>query len=299
MITPHQFFPSLAAALAVPAVFFKREDLHPYGSHKGRSLPHMIDTYAAQGKRAFCIASSGNAALAAALHITLLNTQTQPDTPFSLKIFIGNHIDQSKASFLNEIQDPHITVEKVERPLQAMAHYVKEHGCTPLRQSTDDLALEGYAALAEELKAIPNLQAIFIAASSGTTAQALAAHLPKVELNIAQTTSCHPIAEYWGTTYHPESCVSLLHTHKEESVARAIVDRVGHRRKAVADAVGHSGGSCWIINNAEIEAAQALALKTTGLTLSANSALSVAALMKALDEGTIFEGSVVCLICGR
>ena len=64
MITPHEEYPALASALGYKAgkgairLYFKREDLHPYGSHKGRSIPVMMDYYREIGDRSFAISSS-------------------------------------------------------------------------------------------------------------------------------------------------------------------------------------------------------------------------------------------------
>ena len=54
--TPLEAYPKLAKAIGVNELYFKREDLHPYGSHKGRSIPVMIDHYLKAGERRFAIA---------------------------------------------------------------------------------------------------------------------------------------------------------------------------------------------------------------------------------------------------
>ena len=46
--------------LGIPSLYLKREDLHPLGSHKGRSLPYMIDKGLEEGLYRFAISSSGN-----------------------------------------------------------------------------------------------------------------------------------------------------------------------------------------------------------------------------------------------
>jgi threonine dehydratase len=67
MVTPLEQQKKLAEVIGFSDLYFKREDLHPYGSHKGRSIPVMIDHYVASGDTTFAISSSGNAALAAAI----------------------------------------------------------------------------------------------------------------------------------------------------------------------------------------------------------------------------------------
>ena len=68
MTTPLEQQAQLAEAIGISSLYFKREDLHPYGSHKGRSIPVMIEHYLASGDTRFAISSSGNAALAAVMH---------------------------------------------------------------------------------------------------------------------------------------------------------------------------------------------------------------------------------------
>ena len=203
MKTPQLPAPALATALGVPEIYLKREDQHHFWSHKGRSIPHMIDEYRRQGVKHFVISSSGNAALAAVLAIQTHN-QNSGKEPLSLSVFVGQKITDEKLRTLKAvIEDPLVSLSLVERPKQMAMQMEKKGTAKHLRQSTDDLALEGYRELAMELDHIPNLAAIFIPTSSGTTAQALGmyfkelAHRPQI--HIVQTTSCHPIADACGT----------------------------------------------------------------------------------------------------
>ena len=82
------------------------------------------------------------------------------------------------------------------------------------------------------------------------------------------------------------------------SVASAIVDKIAHRKDNVVEVIKYSGGSGWIANDDEIKDAISLVKKTTSIEISPNSALSVAGLKKAVENGFIFEGRVVCLITG-
>jgi cysteine synthase len=88
MQTPQLNHPKLAQTLGISELYLKREDLSLYGSHKGRSIPHMIKTYFGQGIRNFVISSSGNAALAA-IHTIAQHNKNNPSTTLSLKIFVG------------------------------------------------------------------------------------------------------------------------------------------------------------------------------------------------------------------
>ncbi len=298
MKTPQKPYPELAQKLDLHELWFKREDLHPYGSHKGRSIPMMIKEYAKQGIHDFVISSSGNAALAALIAVQKHNQNNS--TTVTLKIFVGKNIDAKKLARLHkEITDKNIVIEQVENPKQTAFQEEKNTTSTGsvqaknLRQSTDDLALRGYLELAEDLTKIPNLQAVFIPTSSGTTAQALGEAFLKLEKNIqihiVQTSSCHPIAEVFDTTPPKE----------ETSIAGAIVDKIAHRKEKVLEAIKNTHGSGWIISNAEIQNAVDLIKKNTDFTVSYNSALSLAGLIKAKQNGQNWTGAIVCLITGR
>jgi len=290
MITPQENYPKLAKVIGIPDLFLKREDLHPYGSHKGRSIPVMIDHYYKDGERRFAISSSGNAALAAAIYIREINTRNA--NPVELDIFVGNHITTSKLEYLQKIADKNIRILKKERPLQALIQ-VSQEGVRSLRQSTDDTALVGYKSLAEELSLIKNLSAVFVGTSSGTTAQALAQYFLEnnlhIQVHIVQTSSCHPLSEAFASYDGPE----------EDSIADAIVDRSANRKSVLSPFLEKTGGYGWIATNDDILVAQELASKYASLDISTNSALSIVGLMKAVYINHKIEGAVVCILGGN
>lgn len=301
MKTPQSSSPELAAALGLNGeVWLKREDLHHFGSHKGRSIPTMIDHYWHKEKiTRFVISSSGNAALAAAQYVQHHN-ENNPEAPITLNIFVGEKIKDEKLKMLQEAIDPHITIQKIKNPKQAAFQLEKKGGAKLLRQSTDDLALQGYVELAKELDHIPNLQAIFIPTSSGTTAQGIGEAFSKLsqkpQIHIVQTTAVHPITD----AFQDALCPTHAETPKEltTSLAGAIVDRVAHRKFPVIRIVYDSKGSGWVVSNEEIKSAMELVKKTTGISISPNSALSVAGLIQAIQNEKKWDGAVVCLITG-
>lgn len=293
MKTPQQSYPALAEALGIPEIYLKREDLHPYKSHKGRSIPLMIKSHVKEGASTFAISSSGNAALAAILAVQNQN-RNNPNHPIALQIYIGQHIDEKKKQILVDLSsDPAISLHQVPRPKQQVFQLEKNGEAVSLRQSKDDIALLGYHELAKELDKIPDLHAIFVPTSSGTTAQGLAEAFSTFtrhpEIHIVQTTACHPIAQTFDTDFSPT----------DTSIAGAIVDEVAHRKQTVINCVTESKGAGWVVSDAEITDAQALVKKHTGLSISANSALSIAGLKKALKHNKTFAGPVVCLVCGK
>lgn len=305
MITPQTEAPELAKKLGVPAIFLKREDLHPYGSHKGRSIPYMIDVKCGEGVTHFAISSSGNAALAAIRHIKKLNALKDKNgtAPLFLSIFIGEHIEDGKRATLeNEASsDPHIKIETSRRPLQSLLQFISGTKNASLRQSLDDTALVGYESLAQELASIPNLSDIFIATSSGTTAQAISqyfvSHTISTRIHVVQTTSVSPIAQEISKNAH--TYPSGAPSSPEESLAKAIIDKVAHRRLAVTTAIQATNGTGIIATNKDITGAQKLLKETASLETTANGALSLAGLIASLKKGSSFKGTIACIISGK
>jgi len=254
----------------------------------------MIKTYISQGNRDFVISSSGNAALAALFAVQNHNNNN-PSKRVKLQIFVGNHIDHQKLELLQkELTDASITIEQHARPKQHAFQLAQQPGVVCLRQSTDDLALEGYAELAQDILKIPDLMAVFIPTSSGTAAQAIAetfldtSSLPQV--HIVQTRACHPIANYFDTTQE-----KIGH-----SAAGAIVDQIAHRKASVINFIEQTHGSGWIPTEKQIQKAIDLIKKHTDIdTITANGALGVAGLIKAKKEKHIFDGAVCCIVTGR
>jgi threonine dehydratase len=292
MITRQYLAPELAKSLEIQSLYLKREDLHPYGSHKGRSLPHMIDIYIKQGIKHFAISSSGNAALASAFYIEKLNKEHSDKQKIYLDILVGQKITTKKLRKLEQFANEHIKITAHDRPIQTLFTITKDPAIKALRQSNDDNALLGYGELAEELLQIKDLNAVFIGTSSGTTAQALSEYFAKknkkVEVHIIQTSSCHPIS----SEFIDDQLI------EEQSIADAIVDQTAMRKDVLKNLLINNGGNGWIVSNEQIKAAQELVEKYADLSVSTNSALSVAGLMQAVYTGKEFEGSVVCIVCG-
>ncbi len=288
MITPQEPYSALAEAIDIKNISLKREDMHPYGSHKGRSIPFMIDHYYKAGDRHFVISSSGNAALAAAMHMSKIGSDAELD------IFVSNNVPEHKLAKLKKLQTEKIRILIKERPIQALTQAVNE-GSRSLRQSTDEIALIGYESLAEELASTKNIDkggAVFIGTSSGTTAQALAQYFLKnklpIQVHIVQTSSCHTIAEAFETYDGPD----------ERSIADAIVDITAFRKEALIPLIEKTGGRGWIATNDDILAAQKIVSENAGFEISTNSALSISGIIKATEIGHEITGPVICLVCG-
>lgn len=300
MKSPQLPAPELTTALGLPnMVWLKREDKHHYGSHKGRSIPVMIQEYVKLGKSVFVISSSGNAALAA-IKTVVSHNKNKPNNPITLQVFIGLEIADAKKTKLTAeaTLDTHVIIVQEKKPKQSAMQFEKEYGAQLLRQSNDDSALVGYAELADELSRIPDLSAVFIPTSSGTTAEGLYLGFKALGLNpeihIVQTSSCHPIVEeFYDTIKKP-----LPPFENEKSTADAIVDLIGHRKQTVTTAIIESHGSAWIAKNAEIIEAIKLVQEKTKTDISPTSALAIVGIKQAIAAGRIWSGSVACLITG-
>jgi threonine synthase len=284
MITPQIQCKKLADEFGLDnPLYLKREDLHPIGSHKGRSIPLMINKYYADGIRDFVISSSGNAALAAARAI-------RERSDIILTIFVGDKINPEKLKLIKDEKGENIIIRQVPNPKQeAILAEKNSNKIKNLRQSTDDTALEGYATLAQELAEIKNLSAIFIPTSSGTTAEGMYREFQKLDINpqihIIQTPDCHPFVEDGATNTEP-------------SLASAIVDKVGHRKENILKIIDATKGAGWVATNEEITKAINETKQIENIDISPNSALSVAGLKKAIQDGWKFNGAIVCLITG-
>lgn len=287
MKTPQLPHPKLSALLGIPnEIWLKREDEHHYLSHKGRSIPIMIEHYAKSGQSNFVISSSGNAALAGALYIQTHN-RNHPEKQLTLKIFVGKKIPAKKLAAITSLTDEYISVEQISNPKQS-AFTAEKSGAIWLRQSTDDTALTGYEELAGELARIPNLSAVFIPTSSGTTAVGLHLGFKKLgtnpQIHIVQTPACHPF---------------VLSEEKGNSLADAITDKVAHRREGIKGTIKESDGDSWIASDEEIRAAQKIILDSAETKTSPNGILGVSGLIQAIKKGRKFSGPIVCIITGN
>lgn len=279
-ITPLVSVPAIGAMLGIKELFIKREDLHPLGSHKGRSLPIMIQKGIEKGATHFAISSSGNAAKAAVLSVREFQ---KTDPKITLDIYIGNNIAAEKKKWLLEFQGNGITVTEHTRPLQVLFDAEKK-GAYPLRQSTSDDALLGYESLAQELLEIKNLSDVFVPASSGTLAVALGQYMSGVKIHVVQTEAVHPFSD--------------TPTHTEHSIADAIVDKVGLRKSDITEIILKTKGSVIVPNDTTILEAQTLLTKEN-IEATPNGALALAGLLTVKKQKSPVGDVVCCIVTGK
>jgi threonine dehydratase len=161
--------------------YLKRDDLLELGCSKQRSLVLMIDSYVKSGVQKFAVSSSGNAALVSA-YVAIHNPGIK-----ELKILLSGHetlgISDYKLSKFIQVLGLSISVGELRKgyiykniefvlsdnPKQ-QAFLLAQGGYVNLRGSTDDTALEGFQSIGYELAKEIACDAVFIPASSGTTA---------------------------------------------------------------------------------------------------------------------------------
>ncbi len=297
-------------------VYLKREDLNPNGSHKDRSIPIMIDYYAKKGVKNFVISSSGNAAISAIKycqkHNFNLNIFLPPNTPnYKLKKIL-NLKSEENFKKNNLKSNPKNTNEKIytlnpkvvdknknqnnihftKRAVSDAFKFAKKHNYQLLRSSKDPIALKGYKKLAKELNnQLKEITDIFVPSSSGTLAIGLYQGFKDLmeiqpKIHIIQTTKINTLVRDYDTNFKKS----------KKSIAQAIVDRVGHRKKDIDKIINEKEGYGWVVNDKNIKRFYKI-LKESGINSSEEGAMGLAALEKAISQGLQIK-KPVCIITG-
>ena len=259
----------------------KDETKNPTGSFKDRSLAYQMSIYLDQRKSDFVISSSGNAAISAAAFAQLANV--------NLDVFLSERVNQAKLEKLQQLAKGYtgITIHQTKQPKSDAIRFAAEHKVQNLRGSQDPLAVIGFKTLAYEIAAeYPEVDAVFVPCSSGTSALALTLAFSelnkKVAVIICQTTKIHPIAGEYSNDF----------IQTDTSLADAISDRVALRKIDLLKMINTCGGSGVVISDAELTAAKTT-MVTYGFDFSYNSLLGFAGFFKVLGSGKIYLHPVV------
>ena len=147
--------------------------------------------------------------------------------------------------------------------------------------------------MAEELAKIPLLKSVFVPTSSGITALGLHQTFKKIgkkiEIHIVQTEKIHSLAQDFDHDFLP----------KQKSLATAIVDRTGLRKKEVQKTIKESLGSGWIISDQELRKAEKIYHQIDPHFRGYDSFLSLAGVIKAKRKNWPFTGRICCLFTGH
>jgi threonine synthase len=262
-----------------------RSDLSPNGSHKDWSLAVQVSVYRSRGARWLGISSSGHAALSAAAACRVGGV--------GLLAFVSPLTPPAKLTALRQqgcvvVMSPRAT---------SLCDEICEHYAIPnLRPSQDDLALEGYAALAASwVERRIEADSIFVYTTSGSTLCGAARGLAQLRsagqgaanyaLYAAQAGLSRSIAASFG-----EGPGEAGDAGDGEVAQRSVVGDLGakrtRRKGELVRALRASGGGALYCKDADILEAHAILLDQ-GVHLGLESACAAAAAVEALKRGAV------------
>ncbi|MHB1575567.1 MAG: PLP-dependent lyase/thiolase [Candidatus Dormibacteria bacterium] len=278
--TPLQEAPELAAALGVPGLRLKREDLSPTGSHKARSLGLLVSDLLARGQDQAVISSSGNAAVAAAAYAR--------EAGIKVLCLISPLTPRVK---LEAILEQPVTVVASSQPVVLLHHASTSWGLVDLRASTNPLGPAAYRGIAAELAESGPWLAVFTFANSGATALGIHRGFqlmgePQPQLHVVEGWPGGEMTRPW-------------YRDAEEHLPSGVGD-LGTRRSRLAPAVRRamrqSGGRGWRVSREEMEAVREQAASLRPGTSWEGLAALAAARRWAQTEGP--RGAVGVLLTG-
>ncbi len=239
----------IADSIGIDSLYFKMEKDNPSGTHKDKAFFNMMEKYTQKGVDKFTMSTSGNAAISAVYWIIENNRKD-----ICLDIFVSKNIDPEKEKkILNLISEtPNTNIHKSDRPKTDAIRFSRENNSTLLRTSVDELSVEGYKTIGQELyETLKNdiyHYHIFIPTSSGATFMGIYKFfidncLPTPFMHVCQTSYVHPIAKYYDKDFQKETF----------SLATGISDMVVNRRKEIKNAIKDTKGAGWVIENDFLE----------------------------------------------
>lgn len=303
--TPCDQCKKLAQVLGLEKVYLKREDKNPSGSFKDRSLAFQLAAHLQKGQKNFVISSTGNAAISSISYCKTFKS--------TLNVFVSKKIPADKLLRLTEIsgitkldhsklaskkdfqvRNGNIFLNFSNKPKTKSIRFAKKNKSVHLRGSNDDLATVGFKTISYELiDQAQDADSIFIPCSSGTsTVGIFQGYYDKkstsIPIFINQTTKIHPMASVFDKAFEKT----------DTSLASAISDRVARRKDQVTQIASKSGGGGYVISDNELMTAQSLFQQECGLNLSYDPCLSLAGLMKALQNESSIKRPIL-LISGK
>lgn len=264
-------------------LLIKHEDQLDLGCAKQRSLILWIENKLQEGIKKFCISTSGNSGFIA-LFLALNNPEIEEmiiflsDQISDLKLekikalLAAESIDTKAIDLKQSFSFRNIQISFSPNPKQLSMQYVS-NGFYNLRGSTGDEAVKGFRTISEEIETqSPQIDEIFIPASSGTTAAGIykgfaESFQNKVKFNIVQTTKVFALVKKFQI-----GKFQVEETHPSES----IVDFIGHRRIQIEEIINQTQGSTFTISSKQTLEAQDK-LNAMGIKCSTDSALTYAA----------------------
>ncbi len=135
--------------------YLKREDLNTTGSVKDRAIQSQVQNLTKLKYHSAVISSTGNAAISAQ-HFCQIHH-------IPLVIFVSPHTHPNKLKLLSNF---HIS----DKPISDAIKYAKLYHAYLLRQSTDQVAIDSYGQIANEIiDQLPSITSIYFPVGSGAT----------------------------------------------------------------------------------------------------------------------------------
>jgi len=275
--TPLEPAATLGAALGIPALSLKREDLSPTGSHKARYLGYLCSMLLAAGVDQAVISSSGNAAIAAAAYASLggirLLSLVSPRTP------------RVKLERLRAY--PQLTVLS-NRPVALLHHAVRKWGLADLRGSVNPLAPNAYRGIASELLSAGEIAGVFLFSSSGAAALGISQGFAELlgpgarpQLHVVEGTPGGELTRAWYSSG----------SHSDDSHLGELGSRRSRLAPSLRRAVRESGGRGWRVGARELEATRELGDRQ-GLSTSWEGIATLAAMHQAFSQAGPHPGGI-------
>ncbi len=282
--------PLIAEKLGLTALFFKREDLNPTGSHKDRSLAFQISKYSEQRVDKLLISSSGNAGISASAYTTLTN--------INMFVFVSPKTPQTK---VQQIQHFGGKVIVTNRAITFAKLASQKLGIPNLRPSTNPFSIEGFQSIGFELfEQLSTIDAIFTFVSSASSLIGIGRAFRQLKEKyglIKKVPQLHAVQSGLVTS------VASHFAKPDDKLKRkrSLVGDLGTKKSALTDeAISYiqaSGGSGWIVSDEEITEAAKM-LWANGISTSSEGCATFAGIQQATEKlGDL--GRVVHILTGH
>ncbi|HEQ65314.1 MAG TPA: pyridoxal-phosphate dependent enzyme [bacterium] len=256
------------------SLYLKREDLNTHGSHKDRMVAFFINKCTDERIENIVLSSSGNAGISMSHYAA--------EARINLDLFLSPKTPQYKLDRIHPSANIHYSM----KAKSAAIRFANEKGYYLFRGSKDKHGITGLKSIPYEIREKLEPTDIFLPVSSGNAALGIyygykdlyedgeVNKIPRI--HILQTERVHPHVKFFYKERNFHSSRS--------SVARAIVDRVGHRKKEIRDMLLTTSGKGFILSDKEILAAHEIMLEN-GVKCSTEGSMGLAAISKIINEG--------------
>ena len=262
-------------------LFIKDENENQNGSFKDRGVSYQMAKHIQHGKTKFALSSSGNSAISCSSIAVFYDGD--------LELFLSNKINPSKLNKIKGFSNPRIKINLSEKPRSDLIKFLNHNPeYVNLRGSNDNYAIPGFKTIAYEIiEQLPEVDAIFIPCSSGTSALGISQGFKELNLNIpihiCQTEKIHAIAKYFDDEY----------IRQNASLADAITDRLANRKKDVVELIKVTKVFGWVISDIQLVQDKDIVTNLINKDYSYNSVLAFSGWRKALKKGYNYKNPVL------